>query len=86
VAWRVWWEDGGALSRLARASLAGRVLLEVMAGRFTYVPHSSRLLDEHDKELTKLPHGVLDAGVPLPFSIPPAALDIYFVNSRLKIT
>jgi hypothetical protein len=68
----------------------GPQLLQFPSGqhptKLTYVPHSSRLLDKHDKELTKLPDGVLDAGVPLPFSVPPAPVDIYFVNFRLKIS
>ena len=68
----------------------GPLLLQLQPGhhatKLVYVPHSSRLLDKHDEELTKLPDGVLDAGVPLPSSVPPAALDVYFVNFRLKMS
>ncbi|HEV7937218.1 MAG TPA: hypothetical protein VGP18_04245 [Solirubrobacteraceae bacterium] len=87
------WRLGGAMryaTDYGHPTPLGPLLLQLQSGqhatKLTYVPHSSRLLDKHDKELTKLPDGVLDAGVPLPFSVPPAALDIYFVNFRLKVS
>lgn len=87
------WRLGGAMSYVTDRGYPtplGPLLLQLQSGqhaaKLSYVPHSSRLLDKHDKELARLPDGVLNTGVPLPFSVPPGAVDVYYVNFRLKIS
>jgi hypothetical protein len=50
-----------------------------------YVPGSTELFDEHDKHLGRLPDGITGAGVSIPYEIPPAKLDVYYVHFRVRV-
>jgi hypothetical protein len=53
--------------------------------KLSYVTGSAVLLDEHDKHLATLPDGIMGGGVAVPYEIPPANLDIYYVNFGLRV-
>jgi hypothetical protein len=87
------WRLSGAVryaTDYGRPTMLGPLLIQLQpsqhATRLAYVPHTTRLIDEHDKELTKLPDGVLGVGTTLPYSVPPGAINVYFVNFRLKLS
>jgi hypothetical protein len=50
-----------------------------------YVPGSTRLLDVHDKLIAHLPDGVTRHEVSIPYEIPPASVDIYYVNWEMRV-
>ncbi|MGO9956939.1 MAG: hypothetical protein ACLP50_13325 [Solirubrobacteraceae bacterium] len=61
------------------------ILAKGQATALTYRPGSTRLLDQHGKQLASLPDGVLGAGVSIPFDVPPANVDIYYVTFDLQV-
>lgn len=54
-------------------------------GMLAYVPGSTRLLDQHDKLISRLPDGIFRAQIHLPYEIPPASVDVYYVNWLMKL-
>jgi hypothetical protein len=50
-----------------------------------YVPGSTRLLDRHGKVIVRLPDGVTQDGIAIPYQVPPAAIDVYYVNWEMRI-
>ncbi len=61
------------------------VVLPPGSSRLTFLPGSTKLLDQHDKHLAQLPDGILGSGVAVPFEIPPASLDIYYINFYVRV-
>jgi hypothetical protein len=90
--WRIIAGTRGAKSDSLEDASFGPVLVYAPASAgaqvFEYVAASTRLLEEHEdhaRELAQLPDGVLGGGVAIPYAVPPAALDVYFVNWRARV-
>jgi hypothetical protein len=90
--WRIIAGTRGAKSDPLEDARFGPVLVyaPTSAGAqvFEYVAASTRLLEAHEdrvRELAKLPDGVLGGEVAIPYAVPPAALDVYYVNWRARV-
>jgi len=50
------------------------------ASRLRYVASSTRLIDQRSALIGALPDGIIGRGIALPFEIPPASVDAYYLE------
>lgn len=59
--------------------------LRAPASQLRYVASSTRLIDQHSVLIGALPDGIIGHGIVLPFEIPPASEDVYYLQWLLHV-